>query len=73
MKEAIYMPELKFEIGYKITEIDERDRVEYTIYDISYSYSSDEWYYEYSYWKNGFEHYCKSPISYADSIFERIK
>ena len=66
----IKIPEFKFKIGSTIMEKDPNDKMEYVIYDISYSLATGEWYYRYKYWEGGYEHYCKSSIEYVEINFE---
>jgi hypothetical protein len=68
----IQIPKCKFAIGSIIMEKDPNDRMEYLIYDISYSLATGEWYYRYSYWRDGYEHYCKSPIKCVENLFEVV-
>ena len=70
----IEIPAFKFNIGSKITEKDPSNgKMEYVIYDISYSIATGEWYYRYSYWEDGYEHYCKYPTKCAENLFKAVK
>ena len=70
---SIEIPEFKFKIGDKITELNPNDKMDYMIYDISYSLLTGEWYYRYKYWEGGYEHYCKSSIECVETNFEAVK
>lgn len=69
----IQIPKFKFSIGNHITEKNPNGRIEYLIYDITYSIATGDWYYRYSYWMGGYEHYCKSSIEYVETNFEVAK
>ena len=69
---TIKVPETKFKIGDKITEIDPDGRMDYVVYDISYSVATNDWYYRYSYWEGGYEHYCKLDISWVDEHYQEV-
>lgn len=66
----IQIPNCKFSIGSVITEKNSSIKIEYVIYDISYSVATGEWYYKYNYWMDGYEHYCKSPIKCVENLFK---
>ena len=66
----IQIPKCKFSIGTVITEKTSDDKLKYLIYDITYSTATGEWYYRYSYWMDGYEHYCKYPIKCVENLFE---
>lgn len=63
---TIEIPQFRFMIGEKIVI----DNNIYTIYNIVYDMKENCWMYKYSYWDGGYEHYCKSPITYIESRFE---
>ena len=68
----IQIPNCKFSIGTTITEKTSDDKMQYLIYDITYSIATGDWYYRYSYWQDGYEHYCKYPIRCVENLFEAV-
>ena len=69
----LQIPNFKFSIGSNIREKHSTDHFIYLVYDITYSVGTHEWYYNYSYWDGGYEHYCKSPVKCVDNMFEVVK
>lgn len=68
----IEIPTFKFNIGDTITEKNPDGRMDYIIYDISYSTKDKTWYYRYSYWFGGYEHYCKSSKNFIEEEFRKL-
>lgn len=73
MTNMIQIPNFRFPIGSIITEKEPEGRTEYIIYDVSYSIATGDWYYRYSYWMGGYEHYCKCPIKCVENLFRAIE
>lgn len=69
----IQIPKFKFAIGSYVKEKDPNNSIKYLIYDITYSIATGEWYYRYSYWQDGYEHYCKYPVKCVENLFEVIE
>lgn len=71
---TIQIPLFKFNVGDHITEKNsDNNNMDYIVYDISYSIVDKRWYYRYKYWEGGYEHYCKSSVEYAETIFEAVR
>lgn len=69
---TIQIPKFKFAIGNYVKEKNQTSSIEYLIYDITYSIATGEWYYRYSYWQDGYEHYCKYPVRCVENLFEAV-
>lgn len=69
----IQIPKCKFAIGNYMREKDTNNSIKYLIYDITYSIATGQWYYRYSYWQDGYEHYCKYPVRCVENLFEVIE
>lgn len=66
-------PNFMFSVSDKIAEVNSPDDyVFYIITDIIYSVKLDDWFYEYSYWKGGYEHHCKSSKNYTEKNFRLV-
>lgn len=68
----IQIPKFKFAIGNYVKEKNQSNSIEYLIYDITYSIATGDWYYRYSYWQDGYEHYCKYPVKCVENLFEVV-
>ena len=63
----------KFAVSDKLAEVSDYDEHMYFIVtDIIYSVKLNDWFYEYSYWKDGYEHHCKSSQDYTESNFRLV-
>lgn len=63
----------KFAVSDKLAEVSDSDEYMYFIVtDIIYSVKLNDWFYEYSYWKDGYEHHCKSSQDYTESNFRLV-
>ena len=63
----------KFAVSDKLAEVSDPDEFMYFIVtDIIYSVKLNDWFYEYSYWKDGYEHHCKSSQDYTESNFRLV-
>lgn len=63
------LPEFQFKIASKLK--DQKGQT-YIINDITYSVLEDCWYYRYSYWQDGYEHYCYARTDFVESRYEVV-
>lgn len=66
-------PNFMFSVSDKIAEVSSPDNyMYYIVTDIIYSVKLNDWFYEYSYWRDGYEHHCKSSQDYTESNFRLV-
>lgn len=56
-----------FKITDTIQPKDTVDNVMYIITDIIYSTKLDTWFYRYSYWEDGYEHFCENTQKWVEA------